>query len=169
MVDVSYPHIIYDADLGFIYGKSADGRLGWMVEVVDDIDGDGLPDLVVSAPQDVFSTSGKDYIITDRSPYGQYVQNVAAATITATGLCNAPSGCVSDNTDFDDTSSSIFAPGNCYAHFTRVTMPSLLDRSSVSPLHPWATESAAGETRIRRCGIRPPLQPGRPSACGRPS
>ena len=78
--------VIFDADLGFIYGQSSDDRLGWKVEIAEDIDGDGLPDLVVSAPQDVVSSYGAVYVITDPSPYGQDVQNVAAATITGASV-----------------------------------------------------------------------------------
>ena len=75
-------HIIFDADLGFIYGQSAEDRFGWEVEVADDIDGDGIDDLVVTALQRSYADYGKVYVITDPPPYGQNIQDVAVATIT---------------------------------------------------------------------------------------
>ena len=75
-------HVIYDADLGFIYGQSTDDRFGWKVEVVDDIDGDGIADLVIVALQRSASDYGKVYVVTDTPSYGQNIQDVALATVT---------------------------------------------------------------------------------------
>ena len=76
--------VIYDADLGFIYGQSSDDKLGYSVEVADDIDGDGLPDLVIASLQLPPSGVAKVYVVTDPPAYGQNIQDVAAATITGT-------------------------------------------------------------------------------------
>ncbi|HCH63177.1 MAG TPA: hypothetical protein DFR83_10255, partial [Deltaproteobacteria bacterium] len=75
-------HVIYDADLGFIYGQSSNDRFGWKVKVAEDIDGDGISDLVVTALQRSWLDYGKMYVVTDTPSYGQNVQDVAVATVT---------------------------------------------------------------------------------------